>query len=49
MEEAKYLLMNTEDSIQTISSKVGYNYPTYFRKVFGNYTGMSPSQYRGMK
>lgn len=49
MEEAKYLLKNTEDSIQIISSKVGYNYPTYFRKVFGNYTGMSPSQYRSMK
>lgn len=46
MEKAKELLRTTDDSIQEICQKVGYNYPAYFRKVFGNYVGMSPTQYR---
>lgn len=46
MEKAKELLRTTDDSIQEICQKVGYNYPAYFRKVFGNYAGMSPTQYR---
>ncbi|MBQ8649295.1 MAG: helix-turn-helix domain-containing protein [Clostridia bacterium] len=46
MERAKQLLRNTDLSVAEICHRVGYNYPTYFRKIFNNHTGMSPSEYR---
>ncbi len=46
MNEALKLLVNTENSIETISVNVGYKNPTHFYKIFKNKFGTSPSSYR---
>ncbi len=46
IEQAKKMLVQEELSLQTISSKVGYNNYTYFTKIFRQMVGMTPSVYR---
>ncbi len=46
MEYARYLLAETEDRIYEISGKLGYKTPDYFTKLFREYTGETPAQYR---
>lgn len=46
MEYARYLLEETEDRIYEISEKLGYKTPDYFTKLFREYTGETPAQYR---
>lgn len=46
IDNAKKLLLNTNEKILTISLKMGYNSPTYFNRIFKKNTGMSPSEYR---
>src|SRR5690606_10668249 len=46
MDHAKRMLLNTEESINDISVKVGYLHPISFGRAFKRSTGMSPSDYR---
>ncbi|MEA1976068.1 MAG: helix-turn-helix transcriptional regulator, partial [Bacillota bacterium] len=46
IDNAKYLIRNTNKSIKQISSEVGYNDSNYFSRVFKKYTGYSPSVYK---
>lgn len=46
---AKALLTETEWSIQTIASRVGYEDYSYFTRIFKKMTNESPSQYRTEK
>lgn len=43
---AKELLLKTNESITNIAYKVGYNDSNYFSTVFKNAEGLSPSEYR---
>ncbi len=46
MEYARCLLSETEDRVYEISEKLGYKTADYFTKLFREYTGMTPVQYR---
>lgn len=46
IDQAKKYLMSTNDSIQDISVKLGFESPQYFSLVFKKYTGFSPRTYR---
>jgi len=46
IEEAKQLLETTQEVIEDISAKVGYEDPAYFRKIFKRKAGVSPAKYR---
>lgn len=46
MNAAALMLKNTEDSIITISSKVGYDNPGKFAAAFRSVIGVTPSEYR---
>ncbi|MCM3784141.1 helix-turn-helix domain-containing protein [Neobacillus mesonae] len=46
MESAKALLKETDRSIASIGTAVGYRERRYFSKVFHKYYGMKPSEYR---
>lgn len=46
LQRAKYLLESTEESIDKISTKIGYDIPSSFRRKFKQETGTSPSEYR---
>lgn len=45
-ETAKELLTHPEFTISYVSSEIGFVSPSHFSKVFRQYTGISPSQYR---
>ncbi|MDD3334337.1 MAG: AraC family transcriptional regulator [Eubacteriales bacterium] len=40
------LLLGEDLSVEWISEKLGYSSPSYFRRVFRKYMGMTPSEYR---
>ncbi len=44
--EAKQLLESTDDTMEVIAGKVGYNSTTQFNRVFRKYTQMTPAEYR---
>lgn len=46
MEQAKFLLKNTENKLLTIANDVGYDDPYYFSHCFKKNTGISPMDYR---
>ena len=46
MEDAQQQLVNTDDSIQIISRRVGYKDEFTFSKAFKRYSGFSPKLYR---
>ncbi len=46
MEYARCLLAETEDRVYEISNQLGYRTADYFTKLFREYTGMTPVQYR---
>jgi two-component system, response regulator YesN len=46
MEKARYLLNNSDKKIYEITSELGYQNPQYFSKVFKNYYGVTPQEYR---
>ena len=46
MERAQFLLTETSESISLISRSVGYDDPLLFSKMFKQYNGVSPQQYR---
>lgn len=46
VKRAKWLLANTNDTIEAIAAQVGFNTPNYFSSIFKKHVGMSPSEYR---
>lgn len=46
IEEAKQLLETTQVPIDEVSAEVGYEDPSYFRKLFKRKAGISPAKYR---
>ncbi len=46
LDNAKILLKSTQDPINSIAKRVGYNDPKYFSTVFKKNEGCSPSEYR---
>lgn len=46
MQQAKKLLLECEDSINDISSKVGYTHPISFGRTFKKIVGVTPGDYR---
>jgi len=48
VEEAKHLLEAGELPVDEISFLVGYEDPSFFRRLFKRLTGLTPSQYRRM-
>jgi len=46
MEKAKEYLRNTDWVVSRISVEVGYTNFSYFSKVFKEYTGKTPNEYR---
>lgn len=46
---SKYLLENSNYSMQEIATKVGFNSQSYFNQLFKKKTGLSPKKYRIMK
>ena len=48
VEEAKRLLESGQQPVDDISVAVGYEDPSFFRRLFKRRTGLTPSQYRRM-
>ena len=46
VEQAKYLLKHTENSLKEIAYQLGYCNPYYFSSEFRRMTGFSPSSFR---
>ena len=46
MEKGKEMLADPEKKVSDISMMAGYENPRYFSKVFKQFTGMTPSEYR---
>jgi two-component system response regulator YesN len=46
IEKAKYIIQNSSCRVQEIASDVGFDDYRYFTKVFRQYTGSSPSDFR---
>ncbi|BBF41333.1 two-component response regulator yesN [Lachnospiraceae bacterium KM106-2] len=46
IEQAKRLLVDTDEKIISISHRVGYENEKHFMKIFRNECGISPSEYR---
>lgn len=46
LDQAKYVLRTSNDSIQSIAESVGYVDAHYFSRVFHNKVGLTPSAYR---
>ncbi|WP_206853861.1 response regulator [Candidatus Enterococcus mangumiae] len=46
MEQAKWLLLHSNQNINEISNEIGYNNTTYFSKLFKKIVGQSPTEYR---
>ncbi|UUZ97427.1 AraC family transcriptional regulator [Paenibacillus sp. P25] len=44
--EGQRALLQTRLTIADISEQVGYQTPKYFIKIFKDYEGISPNQYR---
>lgn len=48
IEEAKHLLESSERSVEEICFEIGYDDPSFFRRLFRRRTGLRPAQYRRM-
>ena len=46
IDKALELLRDTDDTIDDIAGRCGFNTPMYFREMFRNVTGMTPAGYR---
>lgn len=46
MEKAKVMLKNPNCKVYTICNSVGYKSVKYFNRLFKNYTGLTPTEYR---
>ena len=48
IEEAKNILLNTDNSVGEIAYSLGFEYPQYFSKLFKQKTGQTPIEYRNL-
>ncbi|NBC06494.1 MAG: helix-turn-helix domain-containing protein [Bacteroidetes bacterium] len=48
VERAKYLLLNSTDTVSGIAYELGFNYPHYFSRLFKAKTGRTPGEYRSL-
>lgn len=48
IEEAKNILLNTNNSVGEIAYSLGFEYPQYFSKLFKLKTGQTPIEYRSL-
>ncbi|AYL96632.1 helix-turn-helix domain-containing protein [Mucilaginibacter celer] len=48
IEEAKNILLNTNQSVGEIAYRLGFEYPQYFNKLFKQKTGKTPVEFRNM-
>jgi len=46
IEEAKQMLETTDDPSDAIAASLGYEDPTFFRRLFKKHTGITPGRYR---
>lgn len=46
IQEAKHMLVNTNESIKSISFCLGFEDIAYFNRVFKKYSGITPNEYR---
>lgn len=46
IEKAKYLLLNSDDSVATIAYQLGFEYPQYFSRIFKKKTSLTPQEFR---
>ncbi len=49
MEYAKYLLESTDDKVYEIGDRLGFKTSDYFSKLFKDWTGLTPADYRKNK
>ncbi|MNJ51247.1 putative response regulatory protein [compost metagenome] len=49
LQKAKELLLKTNLTIAEVAQRIGYQSVKYFNKLFKEYEGMSPGQYRSMR
>lgn len=49
MEEAKRMLLDTDQKTYEISERIGYDDPSYFGRLFKKYTGFTPIEFRDNK
>ena len=49
LQMAKKLLINSNQTIIFVANKVGFNSVTYFNKIFKQFTGFTPTEYRNNK
>lgn len=48
IEEAKIVLLNSNQSVGEIAYSLGFDYPQYFSKLFKRKTGLTPIEYRNL-
>lgn len=48
IEEAKNILLNSDQSVSEIAYSLGFEYPQYFSKLFKQKTGKTPGEYRAV-
>jgi AraC-like DNA-binding protein len=48
IEEAKRILLNTDQNVSEIAYELGFEYPQYFSKLFKLKTGKTPLEFRSM-
>lgn len=48
IENAKYRLLNSGESVSEIAFTLGFEYPQYFNRLFKQKTGKTPLEYRNM-
>lgn len=46
IEEAKHVLETTDEATDGVAHQVGYDDPSYFRRLFKRMTGVTPARYR---
>lgn len=49
IDEAKNILLNTDQSVGEIAYSLGFEYPQYFSKLFKKKTGLTPIEFRAVK
>jgi AraC-like DNA-binding protein len=48
IEEAKNILLNSNQSVSEIAFHLGFEYPQYFSRLFKQKTGTTPLEYRNL-
>lgn len=48
IEEAKNILLNSNNSVSEVAYSLGFEYPQYFSKLFKQKTGKTPIEYRNL-